>query len=170
MATERDALEPSFKNKYDKLICESLLRIAEERKAESIHCYLPIGSEIDIQPAIDTWFESGKTIVCPKVFPARKLKHFIYEGEDHLEKGHFNTRHPYRIEFTDTPDIIIIPGLAFDSSNNRLGYGSGYYDNFLRTLNGGLKLAICYPFQVVDQVPISANDVQLDQVLTAEII
>jgi 5-formyltetrahydrofolate cyclo-ligase len=63
-------------------------------------------------------------------------------------------------------DLAIIPGLAFDRHNNRLGRGKGYYDRFLKTTSA-CKVGVCFDFQVVDSVPVEPFDVKMDTVVFA---
>ena len=61
--------------------------------------------------------------------------------------------------------MIIVPGLAFDAQNYRLGYGGGYYDNFIVNHAQAKKIGIFYPFQKVEKVPVEAHDFPLDKIL-----
>lgn len=63
-------------------------------------------------------------------------------------------------------DLIFIPGLAFDPSGSRLGFGKGYYDAFLATAPNAAKIALAYDFQVLNQIPVSPWDQQVDYILT----
>ena len=63
------------------------------------------------------------------------------------------------------PDIIIVPGIAFDESGNRLGRGGGFYDSYLRHFKG-TKMGICKDMQLVDELPIEGHDVKVDFVCT----
>ena len=63
------------------------------------------------------------------------------------------------------PDIIIVPGLAFDESGNRLGRGGGFYDAYLRSFHG-TKIGICKQMQLVDELPVEDHDVKVDFVVT----
>lgn len=63
-------------------------------------------------------------------------------------------------------DLILIPGLAFDPAGNRLGYGKGYYDAFLSTAPRAVKIALAYEFQVLNQIPTSPWDLQMDYIIT----
>jgi len=63
------------------------------------------------------------------------------------------------------PDIIIVPGLAFDRTGNRLGRGGGFYDAYLRNFDGP-KVGICKQLQLVDELPIEEHDVKVDFVIT----
>lgn len=64
-----------------------------------------------------------------------------------------------------TPDIIIVPGLAFDRAGNRLGRGGGFYDAYLRNFHGP-KVGICKQMQLVDELPIEEHDVKVDFLIT----
>ena len=63
------------------------------------------------------------------------------------------------------PDIIIVPGLAFDQTGNRLGRGGGFYDAYLRNFDGP-KVGICKQLQLVDELPVEDHDVKVDFVVT----
>ena len=67
---------------------------------------------------------------------------------------------------TDKYDIIFVPMLAGDRSNNRLGYGSGFYDKFLTTQPQALKIGLCYSKNIADKIPAEPHDVKLDQIIT----
>lgn len=166
MRAQRDALDKGWKKAYDTRMNEYLIELAEVRKAKAIHTYLPIGSEINIQPAIDHWLNAGIRIICPKALPARKLSHHQLFSMNSLEKGYFGTKHP------DSPalevlqvDLILVPGLAFDAAYNRLGYGSGYYDAFLRDESYGYVAGLAYPFQFMDEIPITEWDTPLHEII-----
>ena len=68
------------------------------------------------------------------------------------------------------PNIMLVPLLAYDKSNNRLGYGGGFYDRFLnkflKKTKNILTIGIAFSFQKHHKLPISANDVKLDYILT----
>lgn len=166
MREKRNALNPEWKSHHDGLIINQLIAIANQNNVSVIHTYLPIGSEININPAIDHWYSSGLKIICPKVLPARKLEQRQYNGPNKLEAGPFGTRHPIgeTIEANDI-ELIIVPGLAFDAKGNRLGYGSGYYDAFLSNYPKALKVGVAYPFQVFDTIPIEEYDIRLDRII-----
>lgn len=75
------------------------------------------------------------------------------------------------------PDVILLPGLAFDRYGNRLGWGKGYYDNFLAkrfaeshdTLQAmPLLIGIALPFQLIPEVPHTDHDWPLDAILTPD--
>ena len=166
MIFERTKLSNSFKQKYDDWICESLLEIILEKKLKVIHCFLPMEYEINIFPLIKTLLQKGITVVNPKTLPKRQLEHLVLKDLKELEKGVFGTVHPKgNNAYQGNYDLIIIPGLAFDENKNRLGYGGGYYDNFIVHHPQAIKIGIYYPFQKVDKIPVESHDITLDEIL-----
>jgi len=63
-------------------------------------------------------------------------------------------------------DVILVPLLAFDASLNRLGFGGGWYDRFLASQSGALKVGLAYGLQRVDTINVQPHDIPLDMVLT----
>ena len=125
-----------------------------------------MGKEIDISPLLQSLLEKKITVVVPKTLPKRKLENLVLTDLNKVEKGVFGTTHPADSKiYNDAFDLIIVPGLAFDKNNYRLGYGAGYYDNFIVNHQNTRKIGIFYPFQEVEKVPTEVHDVQLDELL-----
>ncbi len=165
MLAQRDALDIVFKTRLDIALCAKLEQLIELRGARVVHAYLPMGSEIDIYPLLEKLLSVGITVVTPKSLKGRKLKNLALHSLQELEEGIFGTKHPaHDEEYTGPIDLFIVPGLAFDKMNYRLGYGAGYYDNFLST-QPGYKAGICYPFQLLEELPTEAHDVPMDKVI-----
>jgi 5-formyltetrahydrofolate cyclo-ligase len=68
----------------------------------------------------------------------------------------------------DDVDLVLVPGLAFDSSGGRVGHGRGYYDKTLAQTRTGtpFKVALAFEFQIFDRVPIDPSDVRMDVLVT----
>ncbi len=66
-------------------------------------------------------------------------------------------------------DLVLVPGIAFDRRGNRLGRGGGYFDRFLSSIPQRIrKVALAYSFQIVERVPVTPQDVPVDEVITEE--
>jgi 5-formyltetrahydrofolate cyclo-ligase len=64
-------------------------------------------------------------------------------------------------------DLAIIPGVAFDMSGNRIGFGKGIYDRCLCMLRPDcMKLALAYKFQLLDEIPVEDHDIKIDKIFT----
>lgn len=167
MLAKRGQLDIVEKKQMDLYICQQLINIVDSIQPKVVHCYLPMGSEIDITNVINYLITKNIIVVTPKTLRKRQLENLVLNSLEETEVGLFGTTHPSGDNlYTGNYDLFIIPGLAFDSNKYRLGYGAGYYDGFLSQQKTGLKAAICYPFQIVDEVPIESHDVQLDTILS----
>ncbi len=64
--------------------------------------------------------------------------------------------------------VIIVPCIAYDKMGYRLGRGKGYYDRYLSELADNYKIGICFPWQIVEKLPVESHDMRVDEVLTAD--
>ncbi len=164
MLQQRDALKSKEKRAYDEKVCAFLSNLVDELNVQTIHCYLPMGSEINVLPFITEMLDMDKTIVCPKTLPKPHLENRVLTSLNELEKGVFGTVHPTGPVYSGHFDLIVMPGLAFDDSRNRLGYGGAYYDNFIIHHPKAFKQATAYPFQLIDEVMTEDHDKKVSDV------
>jgi 5-formyltetrahydrofolate cyclo-ligase len=117
---------------------------------------------------IENAFKHKKNICAPKIIKENKtiipLRIKGYEDID------FSTKIPQpkndEICNIENIDIVIVPGIVFDIYGNRIGFGAGYYDKFLKHFKK-LKIAIAFDFQVIDEkIPIHQYDVPVDMIIT----
>lgn len=167
---QRNALPISQKVAYDAQIRADLWELVQERSCKKVHLYLPMGAEINLYPLIQKLLDHQIKVYTPKTLKKRKLEHLELHSLKELEEGLWGTKHPKNSKvYEGAFDLIIVPGLAFDPTHNRLGYGGGYYDNFLKNHRQGYKVAIAYPFQILGEVPVEAHDTKVDIVLYHEL-
>lgn len=91
--------------------------------------------------------------------------HRVPDGEI-LQPGAFGIHEPLEHWPRATPDILLVPLLAYDDQGTRLGYGGGYYDRTLAVLPHARAIGIAYAGQRVDFLPRDAHDCRLDAILT----
>jgi 5-formyltetrahydrofolate cyclo-ligase len=65
-------------------------------------------------------------------------------------------------------DVVVVPGVAFDISGNRLGMGAGYYDRFLPETVNAVRIGVCWQVQVERQLPAGQYDQRVHYVVTEE--
>lgn len=111
--------------------------------------------------------KAGVPIAFPRVTAkdAALEFHRILDGEM-LRPGAFGIHEPLAHWPVATPDLLLVPLLAFDDAGYRLGYGGGYYDRTLSALPGARAIGIAYAGQRVDILPRDAHDCRLHAVLT----
>lgn len=139
-----------------------------------LHCYLPIRRLHEIDTiAFLQWLhvEHPHITVYTPVWSSTQtqLKHRVYSPHSKVVQD----AHGIPV-VQDAPvsadamqfDRILVPTLMADRNNNRLGYGRGIYDRFLRTQQHAESIGLCYAAQRVDQLPVEPHDIQLDAVLT----
>lgn len=135
-----------------------------------VSVYYPMREELDTEPLVAALIERGARIALPVV--ARKASPLVfrrYAPGDALVKGSCGELIPTDDAETATPDILVIPLLAFTRACDRLGYGGGYYDRTLEALRAaGAPLAVGYAYgaQEVDALPVTPLDQRLDWIVT----
>lgn len=157
------------------IIQEKLFSKEEFLTSRCIMLYVSKGTgEVETGPMIEKAFKMGKRVVLPvTVVSERSIKPVrLRQLNEKLRKTAYGiyeprcseSRRPVR---TDDIDLVIVPGLAFDTKNNRLGHGQGYYDRFLRRLPAGAsKIGLGFRFQLFKKIPTTAYDFSLTQVIT----
>lgn len=169
MLNRRAGIPHEQKVAWDAAINRRLSQFIETHKPGVVHSFLPMKEEVNIMTTVESLYASGVKIVCPKALSGGILEHYELVDIDKMCKGVYGTRYPAGgMLYAGDMDIIIVPGLGFDTNKNRVGYGGGYYDRFLRKHNESLKVAVAYPFQIQDNIPIDKYDVPVDLVFTPE--
>ena len=167
MRAHRDAVPAAERALLSERIREQLWPLIHDRDVRVLHSFLPMGSEVDLFPLLDQAVANGIAVYSPKTLKGRVLEHYRYHDREHLVPGVFGTRHPAGDEpYTGTFDMILVPGLAFTTSGDRLGYGAGYYDTFLPQHPKAFTVAVCFPFQLVATLPVEAHDERIGEVIT----
>jgi len=168
MLLARNELSTIYRNEESQRICKELINlfIQSDNKYQTVHCFLPMLSEVNINSLIEWLLQNKIKVIAPKTLPKRKLENRILTSLNEVENGVFGTTHPTsNKEYTGQIDLCIIPGAAFDKSLSRLGYGGGYYDTFLANYPNAEKVAVCFKEQFVESVPTESHDVKMDKVV-----
>ncbi|HUW07128.1 MAG TPA: 5-formyltetrahydrofolate cyclo-ligase [Williamwhitmania sp.] len=141
--------------------------MTEFQEANTILAYMALPDEVQTLSFLQSWI-AKKRIVLPVVNgDTLDLREYFPDGR--LQKsGSFGIMEPHQgpLVSPDEIDFAIIPGLAFDCENNRLGRGKAFYDKLLRT-SGFFKVGVCFLEQLVDNVPVDEFDVKMDRVIVA---
>jgi len=132
--------------------------------------YLEIGDELSVSMAMERHRANGGQCVLPVVTKAEALLDFRqWSPGCEFEDGPFRTRHPVAGSPELTPQILLVPLLAFDAEGYRIGWGGGFYDrtlSHLRDRGEVIAVGAAYSAQRVDRVPRDRHDQPLDWVIT----
>ncbi len=144
------------------------------KKAKVVMFYVSLKDEVDTYPMIDEALKAGKRICVPVILKEEKR---LIAGEIHnrikdLESQHFGIYQPRQDRVKEIPlddiDLVVVPGVAFDKKNIRLGRGHGYYDRFLSGLPKTTKtIGLAFDFQVVENLPQDPHDIPVSRTITA---
>lgn len=157
------------KQKKDKKILHNLENLKEFRNAAKVLFYAPIHGEADTLKIIKKWADE-KEIFLPRTNKEEhKLEICKTDNLENLKKGAFGIAEPRESAKEIDPgnlSLVIIPGIAFDITGHRIGFGMGYYDRLLKKTNCP-KVGLAYEFQIIENVPgIEQNDVPVDIIVT----
>jgi len=137
-------------------------------QAKIILAYYSLSDEVYTHQYIDHLVEIGKQVLLPVVVDAENMILREYTGKQDLKEGAYHIQEPTGKLFPQKKyskiELGIIPGMGFDKQGNRLGRGKGYYDRFLAQVPQMYKIGICFPFQLVEQVPTNKNDIPMDEI------
>ncbi len=145
-----------------KTIQQKLLEENTIQTAQTIMLYSSTGSEVDTTALRKLLAE--KTLALPTTKDGKIEAHAIDDqpltpGAYGILEAKGSVVEPQNI------DVVIVPGIAFDSAGNRIGYGLGYYDAFLKKTNA-VRIALCYDEQIVDRIWPDVHDEHVDIIIT----
>ena len=143
-----------------------VLQFPELIEAQTVCVYMPTGNEIDTTEIIRYCKENGKRLAAPRV-NGDTMEFYYFTDETDMEQGAYDIWEPTGTEAVeDEESLVIMPGVAFDLSCNRIGYGKGYYDRYLSAHPHMKKVALAYDFQIVGRIKREVHDVRPDVVVT----
>ncbi|NLZ39330.1 MAG: 5-formyltetrahydrofolate cyclo-ligase [Firmicutes bacterium] len=170
---QRDLLTAAEIEAHSESIKEKLFSLPEYQAAQTIMFFLNFGKEVMTLKMLPQALKQGKRVVVPKTVPKEKrmILSEIYDIEKDLAPGLWQIPEPKEDSLRPVApqeiDFVVVPGVAFDLSGNRLGYGGGYYDRFFPQLRPGVPLvALTFELQLVEQVPVDSWDRQVDLIIT----
>jgi 5-formyltetrahydrofolate cyclo-ligase len=149
---------------------QQLVALKEFTGADCVALYAPVHNEIDTADILKAAFVAGKRVLYPAVCHDRMVFRQV-EGLEGLAAGRFGILEPCATGYdhqADEPDLIVVPGVAFDPSGHRIGYGKGFYDRFLQHPGRTAHLiGLCHDFQLIDgAIPAEGHDIRMELIIT----
>ena len=130
--------------------------------------YYPYNYEVDAIKILEDFEKKDFSISLPKIKKKFQMNFFKWSTKDPLIINKFGIPEPISDKIL-YPSILIVPLVAFDKHLNRIGYGGGFYDRYIKKLKKSKKIitiGLAYPFQKVKKIPIDKYDIRLDFILT----
>lgn len=153
-------------------IFEQLITVPEFKRADRIYTYVSMDNEIDTIMLIDYSLSLEKRVFVPRV-SGKDMEFYEISDISELNPGYMGIYEPdingKEPDYSRT-GFMCMPGLAFDKSYNRIGYGGGFYDRYLSVENKLYKAALAYEAQLLESIPAQDGDVRPDMIVTEESI
>ena len=153
---------------YSARIFERLVQIKEFQEAKCLLAYYSFRGEVFTHDFIGKYAHEKK-IILPVVKKDRLVLR-EYKGKHELHLSDYGILEPTGPDFTDYSqiDLGVIPGVVFDRNLNRLGRGKAYYDNLLPLLDNAYLAAVCFSFQLKEEIPVEPHDFKMNCVITQD--
>ena len=168
----RDALAPEARARLGEAIRAALRVRSDFLSARTVLLSLAFRSEWETRPLFSESWAAGKKTVAPRV--NRETRMLELRAVSNLERdiagGYLGIDEPMphcpSVEASEI-DWVLVPGVAFDLSGHRIGYGGGYYDRLLPTLRADARrVAGAFEVQIVERVPAAVHDLRVDAIVT----
>ncbi len=171
MRSVRLNIDEPARRRAETQVCEKLRRFIESNAVTTFALYAAMRAELSLETLgqeLGTCDPSW-VLAFPRVVDETNLAFHRISEPSQLRLGAFGILEPT----CDSPqmlpgslDMIVVPGLAFDREGARLGWGRGYYDRALSQWPSAVRVGIAFSNQVVDRLPRSAWDIDVDFLIT----
>ena len=147
----------------------NLIKSNFKKRDLRLSLYFPSCFEIDALKILEHKYMNNRNILLPAIEKNNQMNFFIWKKNQVLLVNQFGMLEPLKTK-SKIPNLMIVPTLAFDKNKHRLGYGKGFYDQYLnkylKKFNNIITVGIAFSFQKYHKLPINNKDVKLDYILT----
>jgi 5-formyltetrahydrofolate cyclo-ligase len=172
IATEKVRIRKSLLERRNKLSSDEIyekshfiqhhvLNSKQFLKSGTVGVYIPIGSEVRTEEIIRNAISAGKKVALPRIESEGICFYQLHDKNfKELVLGKFGVKEPPNIgRRVNRIDLLIVPGIGFDNQGSRIGYGRGYFDDYLRKTKVSFSMGLGYEFQLVPyDLPQSPSD------------
>ena len=146
-----------------------LVNFLKKRNFDNLALYYPTSYELNILNILEVEFLKKTKFLLPIINDKYSMHFYEWKKKDVLNVNKYGILEPLKSK-PITPNIILVPLLAFDKFKNRLGYGKGFYDKFLKKNNKNkskiISIGVAFSFQKYHKLPVNNKHVKLDYILT----
>lgn len=170
---KRDSFSKKNLEILGKKILKKFFQMPEFENAKTVSFFVSIRNEVSTQEMIRKALLMGKKVVVPCVDWRKsemQMSEILSPAELVVKKFSLlepKSPKPFPVKKID---LIVVPGLAFDEKRQRIGYGKGFYDDFLAKLKKSNKKAksigLAFDFQILKKIPTTSIDKKVDKIIT----
>ena len=161
-------------NKNYEINFENILKILKKEKIKEkvIGGYYPYNYEIDVIKVLERLEKKNYLISLPRIKKNYRMDFFQWSTKDPLKINKFGIPEPCS-DLIKYPSILLVPLVAFDIHNNRIGYGGGFYDRYsekISQIKKCITIGLAFSHQKVNKINVEKFDRKLDLILTEELM
>lgn len=168
----RRELKEAYRQKASQRMMDVFCALPDFKEPKVVMCYASMGDEVQIRPLIQRWLDMGVTVTMPRVISKGQMEAVTLPDLDSLVKGEYGILTPDPAKSQVVPpeelDMIVVPGVAFDTRGERLGMGAGFYDAFLAKAVKAKRIALAYSCQLVANIPMEEHDELVHKIITEQ--
>ena len=147
-----------------------ILKILKKNKSSKkiVGGYYPYNYEFNAIKVLEKFEKLGYQISLPKVKKNFQMDFFHWSVKEPLLINKYGIPEPTSKKKVN-PNILLVPLVAYDNNLNRIGYGGGFYDRYLKRTKKNkniITIGLAYSFQKVKKIPINKYDIRLDYIIT----
>ena len=149
-------------------IQRAAMDLAPVSDASMLCGYMPLEPEVQIQKLLNLWVLADRPVLVPAFDADTEAYRWArYATAGPWMRGKFGVTEPAEPDWREPDEraVVMVPGLAFDRTGQRLGHGKGFYDRLLASFTG-TKVGLGFSYQLIDQVPAEPHDVAMQWVIT----
>ena len=178
----RNELSSDQRRELSFLVCKHASEWLKTKDIASLMAYVSFRSELDTNALLTQAWKDQRRVLLPRVIPASgAMSVHMVNAWSELEPGAYGIHEPIvsgkdsqEIEVVTLPEVVFVPGLAFDLQGGRLGYGRGYYDRLRASweteehaaAKPPVWIGLAFGMQLVPKVPMDEHDAFMDMLIT----
>lgn len=139
------------------------------KNLNTIMIYISFQNEVETHKIIQNALELGKRVIVPVCVGENDLIPVEINNHTKMKANKYGILEPENVvKYEGEIHLVIVPGVAFDRSFNRVGFGRGYYDRFLCKYPYSLKVGVCFQNQLCEKIDADGNDIPMNIIITEE--
>lgn len=149
-------------------IAARVMELEPVKRARTLMGFSSINQEVELWSLLNNCQKAGKKVLLPRVRADKKLEAAEYTSREELIPGVYGILEPTGATHPEQDiDVVLVPGLVYDAQGYRLGYGAGYYDDFLPRLRKDTFICgLAYEFQVINNVYPHERDIPVHWIVS----
>lgn len=168
----RRKLTDNYRQRASNRMMTVFCALPDFKEPRKVLCYASMADEVQIRPLMEKWLSMGVTVALPHITGKGQMEAVSFTDVDSLVEGEYGILTPDlekgEIIPPDELDLIIVPGIAYDTRGERLGMGGGFYDAYLARATKAKRIALAFSCQLVAKIPMEAHDVLVHKIITEQ--